>query len=51
MLFTRWIEDNKYFREKVVSAEVVSAEGNCLVLKANAVLSAYRRATSADIII
>ena len=48
MLFTRWIEDNKYFREKVVSAEVLSAERNCLLLKANAVLGAYKKATSAD---
>lgn len=48
MLFTRWIEDNKYFREKVVSAEVLSAEGNCLLLKLNAVLGAYKMATSAD---
>ena len=48
MLFTRWIEDNQYFREKVVSAEVLSAEGNCLLLKANAVLGAYSKATSAD---
>lgn len=48
MLFTRWIEDNQYFREKVVSAEVLSAEGNCLILKANAVLGAYDKATSAD---
>ena len=48
MLFTRWIEDNQYFREKVVSAEVLSAEGNRLLLKANAVLGAYSKATSAD---
>ena len=48
MLFTRWIEDNRYFREKVVSAEVLSAEKNCLILKANAVLGAYSKVTSAD---
>jgi len=48
MRFTRWIEDNKYFREKVVSAEVLSVEENCLLLKANAVLGAYKKATSAD---
>lgn len=48
MLFTRWIEDNQYFREKVVSAEVLSAEGNCLLLKANAVLGVNIRATSAN---
>lgn len=49
MQFTKWIESRKYFRENVVSAEVLSAKENCLLLKANAVLKAFSKASSADL--
>ena len=43
------LEEMQYFRENVVSAEVLLAAGSSLLLKANAVLKPFSKATSGDL--